>query len=306
MQKNFWLTVFGIAVCGVAAGQIKRQFTVENTAACEDIRLQLRATNGNCFIRPSQNDEILNVFSNQDESSYSHNFRKEIKGKTCEVYLNFEDVYSEGIGQTISTRMFGKAEAGSSNKIWKMYLTDSKPYLLELNYAVGNAHVDLSGLSIKRLKINTGSADVNVSYSSLENKVDMDTFSVKVDLGSLNVKNLNLSRTKYMVADVGFGNMILDFGSAPLVSNKIKGRVGAGNLTIILPSEQTPVLVKVKDSWLCSVEVPEGFSKISQNTFVNPAYAKAKESKTSVAANTLYFDLDVSMGNILFKKSPGR
>jgi hypothetical protein len=294
MQKSFWLTVWCVAIVGMAWGQIKKQFTVENTRACEDISLHLRANSGNCYIKPSQNPEILNVFSNQDESSYSHNYRKETKGKTCEVYLNLEETNSEGIGQTISTRMFGSTNRHESNKIWKMYLTDSKPYLLELDYGVGNANVDLSGLSIKKLKINTGSADVNVGYSSLENKVDMDTFAVKVDLGSLNIKNLNLSRTHYMRADVGFGNMILDFSNTPLVSNKINGSVGAGNLTIILPSSETPVLVKIRDSWLCSVKLPSNFKKVAENTFTNAAYKQG-------AKNSLTFDLDVSMGSIIFK-----
>jgi hypothetical protein len=297
MQKSFWLLVYGIAIAGVSWGQIKKQFTVENTQSCEDIKLQLRANSGNCYIKPSQSPEILNVFSNQDESSFSHSYRKETRGKTCEVFLNLEEMHAEGIGETISARMFGSSESSSSgNKLWKMYLTDSKPYLLELNYGVGNAHVDLSGLAVKKLKINTGSADVNVGYVSLENQVDMDTFLVKVDLGSLNVKNLNLSRTRYMMADVGFGNMTLDFSNEPLVSNRIKGSVGAGNLVIILPSENTPVLVKIHDSWLCSVKMPSALKKIGENTFANSAYKK--DSK-----NSLTFDLDVSMGSIVFKDS---
>jgi len=295
MQKSFWLTVCVVAIVSTAWGQIKKQFTVENSQACENIKLHLRSSSGNCYIKPSQNPEILNVFSNQDESTYSHNYRKELKGKTCEVYLNLEEANSEGIGQTISTRMFGSTTP-NPNKLWKMYLTDSKPYLLELNYGVGNAHVDLSGLAIKKLKINTGSADVNVGYSSMENQVDMDTFSVKVDLGSLHVKNLNLSRTRYMVADVGFGNMTLDFSDVPLVSNKIKGSVGAGNLTIILPAEETPIKIKIHQSWLCSAKVPAGFKKKSDNTFENAAYKKN-------AKNALVFDLDVSMGSIIFKEA---
>jgi hypothetical protein len=294
MQKSFWLTVWAFAIVGGAWGQIKKQFTVENTQACENIKLHLKANSGNCYIKPSQNAEILNVFSNQDESSYSHNYSKETIGKTCEVYLNLEETESEGIGQTISTRMFGTSDKPSTDKLWKMYLTDTKPYQLELNYGVGNAHVDLSGLAISKLKISTGSADVNVGYTTMENQVEMDTFSVKVDLGSLNVKNLNLSRTKYMVADVGFGNMTLDFSERPLVSNKIKGSVGAGNLVIILPSAETPVLIRIHESWLCSVKLPQGLRKLKENTFVNESYKKD-------AKNSLSFDLDVSMGSIVFK-----
>jgi hypothetical protein len=88
--------------------------------------------------------------------------------------------------------------------------------------------------------------------------------------------------------------MTLDFRSKPLVSNKIKGSVGAGNLTILLPPTDTPVLVKIKDSWLCSVKIPDQFKRISENVFANAAYTKD-------AKNSLTFDLDVSMGNIIFK-----
>ena len=296
MRKKIWLTFCGVAIAGFAFGQLKKQFTVEDVASCENIRLCLKANSGNCYIKPSQNTEILNVFSNQTETSYAHNFRKEVKGKTCEVLLNLEETQTEGISQTISTRFFGASDKPVGEKLWKMYLTDAKPYFLELNYGIGNANIDLSGLAIKNLKVNTGSADVNVGYySSLENQIDMDTFSVKVDLGSVNVKNLNMSRARYMIADVGFGNMTLDFRSKPLVSNKIKGSVGAGNLTILLPSNDTPVLVKIKDSWLCSVKMPEEFKKVSTNVYANAAYTKDTK-------NSLTFDLDVSMGNIVFKQ----
>lgn len=296
MQKSFWLTIFGIVIAGWASGQMKRQFTVENSEACERVNLHLKANSGDCFIKAGHNSEILNVFSNQDQSAYAHQYRKEIIDNACEVYLNFENTNSQSIGQTISTRMFGE-EKPVDNKVWRMYLSDAKPYNLKLDYGVGTAHVDLSGLAIENLKINTGSADVNIGYSSLENKVDMDTLSVKVDLGSLNVQNLNLSRARYTSADVGFGNMTLDFSSSPpLVTNRIVGSVGAGNLTIILPASQTPVLVTINDSWLCSVKIPAGMKKLRANTFANGAY-------TESAKNALIFNLDVSMGNIIFKEA---
>lgn len=300
MQRKYWLTCCGIVIAGTVLGQIKKQFTVEDNQDCQNVLLSVKANSGNCYIKPSQNPEVLNVFSNQTENSYDHKFRQELKGKTFEVRLNLEENHSEGLRESISTRFFGSDNETSTDKIWKMYLTDAKPYFLELEYGVGNANVDLSGLAIKKLKITTGSADVNVGYSSsLENQIDMDTFVVKVDLGSINVKNLNLSRTRFVKADVGFGNMSLDFSNKPLLSNKIKGSVGAGNLIIILPNHDTPVLVKIHDSWLCSVKMPVSLEKISESTFANKAYkVNPKDAK-----NTLTFDLDVSMGSIVFKES---
>ena len=295
---NYVFAFMGVLLTGVAEGQIRKQFAVENTAACESIKLQVKANSGNCFVKPSNNSDILNVFSNQPEQAFAHNFTRTINGKVCEVYLTLEEQHNDGLGQTISSRVFSVSEtaaAPTGQKFWKMYLTDEKPYALELNYGVGNANVDLSGLAISKLKITSGSADVNVSYpSGMENQIEMDTFYVKVDLGSVNVKNLGLAKTKYLMADVGFGNMTLDFTEKPVVSNFIKGSVGAGNLVIILPKNGTPISVKIHDSWLCSVKLPSSLKKGADNTFVTENYTKdSKEALT--------FDLDVSMGNIIFK-----
>jgi hypothetical protein len=295
MRRKILLTWGALTLVVGVFGQIKKQFSVEDAPSCNEIKLSLKANSGNCFIKPSQGSDILNVFSNQTERNYSHNFRKEIIGKVCEISLNLEEVQSEGLGQTISTRFFSSSSSRQGDKIWKMYLTEAKPYSLELNYGIGHANVDLSGLSIKRLKINTASADVLIGYfSALENQVDMDTFFVKVDVGSVNVKNLSLAKTRNLYADVGFGSMILDFADKPITGTRIKGSVGAGNLVIIMPPSDVPVMVKIKDSWLCSVKMPAGLKKISENTFANAAYTRSTR-------NALLFDLDVSLGNIVFK-----
>lgn len=294
MRIKCCLIFTGVLGASLVYGQVKRQFNVENTQACESVKLCVKANSGNCYIKPSQNTDLLNVFSNQDVESFSHKFVKEVKGKICEVNLSLEEEQPSGFSKTISARMFGPNNKATNEKYWKMYLTDDKPYMLELAYGVGNANVDLSGLSVKKLKINTGSADVNVGYYTLENMVDMDTFVVKVDLGSVQVENINLSRSRYVMAEVGFGNLTLDFSGEPLVSNIIKGSVGAGNLIIVLPDADVPVLVKVHDSWLCSLTMPPTLTKVAENTFAN----KACENSTQ---NPLTFNLDVSMGKIIFK-----
>ncbi len=295
MQKKFWLTFSGVVITALAFGQIKKQFVVENQEDCQNVKLILKANSGNCFIKPAHSNDILTVYSNQDIDAYAHKFNKEVINNTCHIKLGLEEMRSDGFSQTISTRVFGASSGSSNDKFWKMYLTDSRPYFLEFIYGVGNANMDLSGLSIKNLKITTGSADVNVGYySQMENKIDMDTFYIKVDVGTAKVKSINLSRAKYIVADVGFGNMMLDFSDKPLVANEIKGSVGAGNLIIIMPQEDVPVLVKIRDSWLCSVSMPKNLKKIKDNTFVNAAYSN--DSK-----GAMVFNLDVSMGNIIFK-----
>jgi hypothetical protein len=295
MGKFLWLAVMGSGLASGVWGQVKKQFSVENTAKCSRVELHLKAKTGNCFIRPSQNSDLLNIYSNQDLEEYNHAFSNEVNGKTCLVKLSLEQEDQKGVSQKISYKVFGSGH-NASDKFWKVYLTDNLPYDLDLHYGLGNANIDLSGLSIEKLKINTGSADVNVSYNSgVENRVEMDTFFVNVDMGSLSVRQLNLSRARVVIAEVGFGNILLDFSNKPIVSNHIKGSVGAGNLIITLPDDDVPVLVKINDSWLCSVSTCKSLKKIGDGTFANASYGRDQK-------NSLTFDLEVSMGKILFKE----
>lgn len=275
--------------------QVKKQFTVEKNEKCTRVELSLKAKTGNCFIRPSQNNDLLNIYSNQDLEEYTHSFSNEVREKTCVVKLSLEPENKRGVGRKISHHVFGTEER-PSEKFWKVYLAEDMPYALNLDYGLGNANVDLAGLAVSKLKINTGSADVHVSYSTdTQNKVEMDTFFIKVDMGSVSARKLNLARSRVVLADVGFGNMLLDFSDQSTMPHHVKGSVGAGNLIINLPSAETPVMVRVSDSWLCSVNLSPGLRKIGENTYANAAYRKNPKG-------ALTFDLDVSLGKIIFKE----
>jgi hypothetical protein len=289
----------GVAFCGMFTvalfGQVKKQFSVEEKDKCDRVELSIKAKTGNCFIRPSQNAEILNVYSNQELENYAHSLSNEVKNKICMLSLALKQEPKRGMGEKISYSMMGN-DMTPSDKFWKIYLTEKKPYSIDLSYGLGNANVDLSGLSVQKFKIKTASADVNVSYTpGMENKIDMDTFCVKVDMGSVSVKNLHMARSKVILADVGFGNILLDLSDKALVRYKVKGSVGAGNLTVLMPAQEVAMLVKVNESWLCSVNLSKDLKKIGENTFANAAYSKNPK-------DAITFDLDVSMGNITFKE----
>ena len=124
--------------------------------------------------------------------------------------------------------------------------------------------------------------------------VDMDSFQVKVDLGSVNFRKMYLSRAKHVYADIGFGNLVLDYSSPPKVKSEINASVGAGDLIVLIPRGNIPIIVKVKSSMLCRTRMDESFKEIQEDVFVNEAYH-------AEARNLLTFKVDVSMGNIIFK-----
>src|SRR5688572_28768358 len=116
MRRILGLIGVGLAIVGVSFGQIKKQFSVDDSQTCEKIKLKLKANSGTCYLKPSHNPEILTVFSNTDQ--FSHQLSKDVSGSTCEVMLSLEEAQSEGLSSTISYKVFG-SEKPVQEKFWK-------------------------------------------------------------------------------------------------------------------------------------------------------------------------------------------
>lgn len=282
----------GLLSISLSTAQMGKQFSIENDSTVRRVHFDFNIDNGDCFIKALESDEILSVYGNKDHDGYSHSFNKLINGDLCTIRLQLDDNRSAGLSRSISHRMFGNDSRSESN-LWKLYLSEDKTFDLNLRYGIGNADIDLTGLSLKKVKINTGSADVYIT-SKEYNKVAMDTFYVQVDMGSIEVNRISLTRSQTVMAEVGFGDLVLDFGEPVSTKTSVNGIVGAGNLMIVLPDNEMPTIVKINESWLCRVELLKSFKGIGNNTFVNHAYREN-------APDLLSFNLEVSMGKITFR-----
>ena len=234
----------------------------------------------------------LHIYGNPDLEKVNPSFKANINNNTCKVNLALQEFKSTGIGDGIYFAMLGSPTP--ENNLWKILFDQEKIYSLDLNYGFGNADVDLSGVSVNALKIRSGSADVVVDYSSREmNKVTMDTFMIRVDMGSLHARNIHCSNTDKVIAHVGFGNAELDFSNPLQKRCNVEASVGAGSLDIYLPQSNAPVIIYMKDSPFCGVKLLKGFEQVEKGVFVNMDYS-------ATAPNLLTFHLDVAMGNVAF------
>lgn len=295
MWRVIALISAGVTISFFSVGQIKKQFSIEENDRFEKIDMKFTVKSGVNYIKPSQHSVPLSIYSNQDFNDYEHTFNKEIIEQVCFVDLSLKDKNSDNLSKSISYQMFNKGNK-ENDKMWKIYLSQNTSYRLDLNYGVGDAFIDLSGLSIENLKVNSGNADVNIGFmSELGNQVEMDTFFVKVDLGSVNVKRMALSNARTVMADIGFGNLFLDYSGRSRLGSKVNASVGAGNLIVIIPANDVPVKVKINDSMLCRVRLTKSFTEVESNVFVNTSY-------TSDSDEVLDFDVDVALGTIVFKE----
>ena len=293
------LIIIGIFFWSYGAAQSEYQdspishFFIENSNDFDKVKLSLTANSGICHIQPARNENIVNLISNNEKNLQETNINTHINQRIQYINFNFKNKKKESIGKVLSSKLFNSFD--KDNEKWKIYLSRQKPLDLELKYTVGNATVDLSGLPVEKLKINTGNADVDIGYySDVYNPVEMDTFYVEVDFGSLSVSHINYSNARSIIADVGFGSLKLDFSDPCKKISKVKATVGAGKLEVIIPRHDVPMIIQLNDSPLCHVNLPDTFIKKDKKTFVNQAYQDNPDREA------LSFDVEVAMGNIDF------
>ncbi len=269
--------------------QLKKQLVVNSGVGVEQMHFTLSAPSGTCILRPTHHPTPITVYGvNQQKPPHTSH----VEGSFQEVLIKLMGQEREGFGQAISWGMFEKEQ--DQQQLWKVFFTKHDPFYLTLNYGVGEAKVDLSGAQVQRLKMKTGSADVVIGYLTEEsNQLEMDTFYVKVDMGTLNIHRLNLAKAKEIIADVGFGNVQLDLSDRCMVKSKVTASVGAGKMKVIMPDQSQPTIIYMRDSPLCHIKLPHNYKAIDKNVFTNSSYQKNAE-------NLLIFDIDVAMGNVIF------
>jgi hypothetical protein len=269
--------------------QASRMMSIPDDGIFERISLNLISSNGDCFIESSPHKSLVSVFDLNGRKKIDPYYQLNSEGVTQKIDLFMR---SESLSDGLSSRFF--IDNPNHKYQWGITLTQDKHVDLTMNYVYGDSRVDLSDLSIERLHLNSGNARVAIGYFlGLPNKIQMDTFKVKVDLGTLQMYKPELSCASHIVADVGFGKMHLNFGNQLTQSSHIKASVGAGLLEILLPKDDLPVKIFLKNSPLCKVRLMENFTEIEKNTFVNASYLTHLE-------HALTFDLDVGLGNIVF------
>lgn len=272
--------------------QLKKFYVIKDAESYDTVDFYLKATATNCLIKQTVDEtDPLAIYGNPDLDKINPSFKSKIHNNTLHAKLKLEEYNSSGFSDRFS---FAMSRSSEDNDFWKVSFSDSKIYRLNLNYGFGNADVDLSNSKVQNFKLRSGSADILVGYAKDEpNPVKMDTFYVKADFGSIITKHLEHARATNVITKIGFGNVLLDFERGLDEECRVDASVGAGNLEIVLPKANTPVIIYLKDSPLCSVRLTRDFEEVENNVYVNEAYAVD-------ASNILTFDVDVALGSVTF------
>ncbi len=278
--------------CAGTLAQLDKFYSIKESYDFDTVNFYLKATSANCLmVKPDEGNDPLSIYGKPNLNKINPNFETKVRDKTCFATLALDEYNSSGFSNSFTLAV---SRSDKENDLWKVNFSDKKVYDLNLFYGFGNAEINLTGTSVKRLKINSGSADIIVGYDEHSiNPVRMDTFFIMADIGSIIARNMELARARHVITKIGFGNMLLDFDRTIEEECQINASVGAGNLEILLPQKDTPVIIHIKNSPLCAMTLPDGFEEVEKNVFVNMSYAANAE-------NLLSFYVDVALGRVQF------
>ena len=280
---------FCVLILSAQGQQLKEYYTLEDHCSVETVALIVDAPKGEWQIHAQPNQQnAISILGNATLEDLTPVFTTKQHELTKTITFSFQELASQHISDLFDLH--------SHKNKWEVKLSQTKKYLLDLSYGIGNSKIDLSNAAIKNFNINTGSANVEIDFSDpVGNYCYIDSFVVNVGMGSVKAYHISRSKAPKIVAKVGFGNALLDFREEETLGCEIFASIDAGNLEVLLSSQESPTMIKLKHSPLCGISLPKEFEEVEEDVYINSLYHPH-------AINLKVFNIDVAMGNVIFKK----
>jgi hypothetical protein len=175
------------------------------------------------------------------------------------------------------------ASPGFQN-LWKLLVSDSVPFQLEIDNGRAEGHWNFSGLPITRLKVKTGLAKNAFTFDQL-NPIIMDTLEINCGTGEVILEGVLNSACKDIVIRTGDGGLTLRWGGKEVSQDlRVKIYSGKGPINIAV-SPEIPVRITVPLS--ATVIQGQGVVKTGSNdmqkTYATPSYQETDGKKIEIS-----------------------
>jgi hypothetical protein len=115
-------------------------------------------------------------------------------------------------------------------------LSSVVPLDLDLRLGATEARLNVGGLAVRRMRVETGAADARLNFSE-PNKTEMRRLDVQLGAAGFAIRNLGNARVSEVRVDGGVGKVDLDFGGTLEKDVNVEATVSVGKLTLRLPRE---------------------------------------------------------------------
>ncbi|MGH7631515.1 MAG: toast rack family protein [Gemmatimonadales bacterium] len=229
---------------GVASAQSWRPYSTFRQFHGETkLRAQLEFAAGLLKVMPGRDAELYRMHLSYDADRFVPLSQYQARAST--VRLGVESAGRAGLRVVSKNQLRQKAVVELSPKA---------DLALDLNLGAGEADVDLGGLRIASVRLETGASRASIRFSA-PNRTRCRSAVFAAGAADLSVLRLGNSRCERVKVEGGVGKLTLDFGGAWTTTQKADLTLAMGELRLRLP-KRAPVRITMA-KFLASFE-PEG------------------------------------------------
>lgn len=196
-------------------------------ADSQALRVSIHYAAGKLELSPSEDAKLLyQMRIRYDEQAMDAVHKYDAAGHRLELGLDKTNVG----WRTLRTM---KGDKGGSMSV---ELSPAVP--LDLEVALGGAagNLDLGGLKVTSLRIETGMAGAEVTFSD-PNRVQMERMNIDLGMGGLKLTDVGNANVGDIAIHGAMGGVLLDFGEAVSRDVKISADIALGGLEVAVPPE---------------------------------------------------------------------
>lgn len=110
------------------------------------------------------------------------------------------------------------------------------PLDIGLAFGAGEGNVQLGGLSVRQLKIESGASQTSIGFNA-PNPIPLETFSIEVGAAEFNATGLGNANIRHMTVQAGAGSVDLNFGGTWTSNVSLNVTAALGEVKIHVPRD---------------------------------------------------------------------
>ena len=223
MKRFAIATILLAASVAPSSAQTWRTFDAFRQARdSQPLAVHLRYAAGRVRVQPATDNKHYGIHMRFDARSVEPLYRYDAAARTLDV----------GVDRGSIKRGFGDEDGGDL----QLFLARSVPMRLQLDVGAAEGDVDLTGLQLDELTLQTGAADTRVRFDA-PNTRRMRAVTLQVGAASLQVIGLGNANTARVDLNLGVGNADLDFGGLWTGDVEMTVNSALGKVTLRLPPD---------------------------------------------------------------------
>ncbi|MEM9932727.1 MAG: hypothetical protein AAF824_03910 [Bacteroidota bacterium] len=298
MMKSYGiLSTFLLMGASLVAQKYQKCDTIWTEAEVSHQFLNLNVPGGEFAIQSSEvcGQSLYRVLSNKEGSSFNISSEKDNKGNvfhTFHTLTSSQEMQAKSVGAAAMTQRVASRLAGwgdqepEDTKLKTFFHPDPTfPTDLRLHLVSGKSDLDLSGLTLRNLFVNSATTDVLINYSQ-PNTILMNKMDVHAIRGDILIKNLEMSKAEVVSIknDMGETKVVLGNNCEPVPGANVVISSGVGNCNLVI-SKNHPTKIMIHKGFFSSASMSEQFEKVKDGVFVNSAYKKNPKQGTTIICN---------------------